>query len=65
MSGKKQHADKTGRSQYFKYNRGKTQVGNEMAPAEKRRLCCRLPKYLIDFQILFYKRESERGRLLV
>jgi hypothetical protein len=35
----KQHADKkTGDSQYLKNNRGKTQVGKQMASAEKRRL---------------------------
>jgi hypothetical protein len=34
----KQHVDKTGLWQYFKYNHGKTQVGKQMAPAEKRRL---------------------------
>jgi hypothetical protein len=52
---KKTNADKTGLSQYLKYNRGKTQVGKQMAHGENRRLCCRLPKYLINFQILFYK----------
>jgi hypothetical protein len=33
---KKQHADKTGLSQYFKYNQGKTQIGKQMAPSEKK-----------------------------
>jgi hypothetical protein len=30
-----QHAAKTGLSQYFKYNCGETQVGKQIAPAER------------------------------